>query len=260
MPFNLIGATEAAPGTGTVNIAFPQDDRYARLDANDSIKVTKDLAYLLGLLYSAESTGARALIRQPGEIDLSFLKCSLTADVDPILGYSDHFKYPIPLKVGSKLQALSVNATDEDTIIGMMLGTGFLNPQPMQIDEIIDGYSDTTITANAWSDCAITWNQDLKAGKYSIVGMRGSVFLAANPWTALMRLSIPGNPTWKPGVPAAIAEADHEEYQSITYEPWKFWGDIGVTFLAPEEMPNIQVLSPAAHTDENIQLMLKKVG
>lgn len=261
MPFNLVGAGEATPGTGTVNLAFPQDDRYARLDGNDAIKITKDLGFLLGVFFGAISTGARALIRQPGEIDKSFLKCCLLADVDLTQGYQDLFRSPIALKVGSKLEAMSVNGTDEDTLIGLLLGTGYVAPAPFTIDEIIDGFSDTTIaTAMVWNPCPITWNQDLKAGKYSIVGMRGSVFLAAAAWACLMRLVIPGNPLWRPGVPCTIAEADHEELQSQTMEPWTIWGDMGVTFRAPEEMPNIEVLSNALHTDENIQLMLKKVG
>lgn len=241
-------------------MAFPADDRYARLDANDSIKVTKDMGFLLGVLYSSISTGARALIRQPAEIDKAFLKCALLTDLDPTQSYHDHFRYPIALKVGDKLQALSVNATDEDTLIGLLVGTGYVAPAPFTIDEIIDGFSDTTITALQWSNCPITWNQDLKKGKYSIVGMRASVFLAANLWHALARLVIPGNPLWKPGVPVSLAEADHEELQSQTMEPWVVWGDMGVTFNAPEEMPNIEVLSPSAVTDENISLMLKKTG
>lgn len=259
MPFNLIGASEASPGTGTVNIAFPNDNLYARTDGNDAIKITDKATFLLGLLYSAESTGARALIRQPGEIDKAFLKCCLTSDVDPTQGYEDLFKSPATL-VTDKLEALSVNATDEDTIIGLLIGNGFINPAPFSITDIIDGYSDTTITVNAWSDCPMTWNQSLKKGTYSVVGMRASVFLGANPWTSLVRLDIPGNPVWKPGVPATIAEADHEELQSQTYEPYVLWGDIGVTFKAPEELPNIQALSPSAITDENVQLFLKRVG
>lgn len=261
MPFNIVGAGEATPGAGTVNLAFPQDDRYARVDGVDSIKISSDLEYLLGVHYSAIATGARALIRQPGEIDKSFLKCQLSADNDATLGYQDLFRTPIQLKVGSKLEVLSVNAGDEDTLIGLLLGTGSITPAPFTIDEIIDGFSDTTIaTAMVWNPCPITWNQDLKAGLYSIVGMRASVFLAANAWATLMRLVIPGNPSWRPGVPCTIAEADHEEFQSQTTEPWTIWGDMGVTFNAPEEMPNIEVLSNALHTDENIQLMLKKVG
>lgn len=259
MPFNLIGASEAAPGTGTVNVAFPADDRYSRLDANDSIRISKGMLHLLGVLYSAESTGARALVRQPKQTDKSFLKCSLTTDLDQSQGYEDHFKSPVKLVEG-KLECLSVNATDEDTLIGLLLGNGFINPAPFTIDEIIDGYSDTTITALAWSDCPITWNQDLEKGKYSIVGMRASVFLAANLWASLVRLDIPANQQWKPGVIATLAEADHEELQSQTYEPWTIWGDMGVTFNAPDQMPNIEVLSPSAVTDENIQLALKKVG
>lgn len=256
----MIGASAATPGTGTVDIAFPSDDRYARLDNNLSIKLTKDMANLLGLFYSAISTGGRALLVQPKKIDKAFLKCCLSTDNDPTQGWHHHFRNPVALTPLAKLTARSVNATDEDTLIGMMLGTGFLDPKPMSIDEIIDGYSDTTIDANAWSDCEITWNQDIEEGLYSIVGMRGSVWLTANAWSALMRVNIPGNPSWKPGVPATIAEADHEELQSQTYEPWTFFGDMGVTFRSPEQMPNIQVLSPAAHTDENIQLMLKRVG
>lgn len=258
MPFNLIGASEAAPGTGTVNVAFPQDDRVIRVDNGDAIKVPAHLKYLYGVLYAAESTGARLLLAQPSRSNKAFLKCALTADVDPVQGFEDYFRAPIALSV-DKLEALSVNATDEDTIVGLMLGNGMRANNPPTIDEIIDGYSDTTITANTWHPCPVTWNQDLKEGKYSIVGMRASVFLAANPWTSLVRVVVP-NPQWKPGVPATIAEADHEEFQSQSYEPYSVWGDMGLTFKAPEEMPNIEVLSPSAITDENIQLMLKKVG
>lgn len=259
MPFTLIGACEATPGTGTVNVAFPQDRHYSRLDVADSIKITAKANKLLGLLYIAASTGARALLHQPVGPDKSFIKCALQEDLDPNQGWHDHFKVPVELDV-DKLQARSVNATDEATLIGMMLGDGFLDPRPFTIDEIIDGYSDTTATALTWSDCAITWNQDLKEGKYSVVGMRASLFKAANPMIGLARLSGPSFTDWQPGVPCVVAEADHEEYQSITHEPWAIWGDIGATFKAPEEMPNIQLLQCTAPTDENVQLMLKKVA
>ena len=87
---------------------------------------------LLGLLYAAESTGARALLQQPGKVDKAFLKCCLTTDLDPTQGYHDHFRAPVEL-MKDKLEALSVNATDEDTLIGMLLGNGYINPQPFTI-------------------------------------------------------------------------------------------------------------------------------
>lgn len=259
MPISIIGATEAAPGTGTVNIAFPLDPLYARLDANDAIRVGPQLQYLLGVIYAAESTAARVLIRQPAHVDKSFIKSMLTTDLDPTQGYTHLFSSPIPLEVGSKLEVLSVNATDEDTLVGLIVGTGYIAPKPDMITDIIDGYSDTTITANAWTDCSISWNQSLKAGTYSIVGMKASAYLAANLWTGLTRLTVPGHPEIRCGVPTALAEADHEEYQSVTFEPYSYWGDLGMTFEAPNEMPNISCLSPSAWTDENIMLMLKRV-
>lgn len=259
MPISIIGASEAAPGTGTVNIAFPLDPLYSRLDANDSIRVTPQLAYLLGVFYAAESTAARVLVRQPARTDKAFLKSQLTTDLDPTQGYTHLFPSPIPLDVESKLEVLSVNATDEDTLVGLIVGTGYIAPKPDLITDVIDGYGDTTITANAWTDCAITWNQSLKQGTYSIVGMKASAFLAANLWAGLTRLVVPGHPEIRCGVPTALAEADHEEYQSVTFEPFSYWGDVGMTFTAPDQMPNVSCLSPSAWTDQNIQLMLKRV-
>jgi len=259
LPISIIGASEATPGTGTVNIAFPLDRLYSRLDANDSIRVGQDLQYLLGVFYTAESTGGRVLVRQPARTDKAFLKCCLTTDNDPTQGYTHLFNRPIPLDVGSKLEVLSVNATDEDTLVGLIMGTGFVAPKPDMITDVIDGYSDTTITANAWSTCGITWNQSLKQGVYSIVGMKASSYLAANHWGGLTRLVVPGNPSIGCGVLTGLAAADHEQYESVTFEPYSYWGDLGMTFEAPNQMPNIECLSPSAWTDENVQLMLKRV-
>jgi len=259
MPISIIGASEATPGTGTVNVAFPLDPLYSRLDANDSIRVSQDLQYLLGVFYAAESTAARVLIRQPARTDKAFLKSCLTTDPDAVQGYTHLFPNPIPLDVGSKLEVLSVNATDEDTIVGLIVGTGYVAPKPDYITDTIDGYSDTTITANAWTDCAITWNQSLKQGIYSIVGMKASSYLAANHWAGLTRLVVPGHPEIRCGVPTQLASADHEQYENATYEPYSYWGDLGMTFEAPNQMPNISCLSPSAWTDENVQLLLKRV-
>lgn len=260
MPFNLVGFTEAAPGTGTVPVAPGGNEQLYRV-AGDDLYITQQARFVLGVLYAAEATGARAILRQAKMIDYDFIKGCLTADVDSIQGYTHLFGRPLPLRV-DKLNALSVNAGDEDTIIGVMLGSGKITQAMLDRvnpTHVINGYSDTTITALQWHHCAMTWNETLDAGIYEIVGMRAGVFLAANPWTALVRISIPGSQTWKPGVIASIMEADHEEYQSVTREPWKDWPLMGVRFDT-EHLPNIEVLSPAAHTDENVELTLQKVG
>lgn len=259
MPISIIAAGEATPGTGTVNIAFPLDPLYSRLDGNDAIRVTPDLQYVLGVHYAAATTAGSILLRQPAQVDKAFIKSQLYTDNDPTQGYTHMFNRPVPLEANSKLELLSVNATDEVTSVGLILGTGYVAPKPDIVTDSISGYSDTTITAYAWTDCAITWNQSLKQGVYSIVGMKASAYLAANLWAGFIRLQVPGHPEIKCGVPAALAEADHEEYQSVTTEPYTYWGDLGMTFEAPQQMPNISAWSPSAWTDENIQLLLKRV-
>jgi hypothetical protein len=167
----------------------------------------------------------------------------------------------MPLNV-NKLTGISVNATDEDTIIGAALGSGKITQQALDNanpTQIIHGYGDTTVTANTWTDCAITWNEDLTPGTYEVVGMRAGIFLAANLWSGLMRLVIPGQSDWRPGVPCVLMEADHEEYQSVTFEPYAHWPIMGVTFT-DNNMPNVEVCSSSAVTDENVELMIQKVG
>lgn len=268
MPFDLIGFSEGTPGTGTVGITPGAEDTLFRTSGDDLIlKSNQKLYSLLGIIYAAESTGGRALVRQPGlgyaGLDYEFLKCALTSDVDPIQGYEDHFGAPLPLIGDQKLNVLSVNATDEDTLIGILVGTAPIS-QAM-LDQVrpthkLTGYADTTLTANQWTPCTVTWQQDLPVGQYAIVGMRAGVFLAANAWTTLMRLLIPGGTDWRPGVPAVIMEADHEEYQSITAEPWARWPVMKDIVIDENHMPNIECLSPSAITDENIQLLLQKLS
>lgn len=265
MPFDVIGWSEAAPGTGTVGITRGANDTLMSGAGDDiNLKSDQNVYTLLGLLYAAESTGARALLRQPDlKLDHEFLKCALTPDLDPIQGYEHSFGQPLPLIGDSALTALSVNATDEDTIIGALVGNAPIS-QAM-LDKVrpthkISGYGDTTITANTWSTCALTWNQDLPAGKYAVVGMRASAFLAANNWLGLARLLIPSKTNWRPGVPLALAEADHEEYQSITAEPWARWPLMKDVYIDNNHMPNIECLSPAAHTDQNVELLLQKIA
>ncbi len=262
MPFNMVGFGEATPGAGTVPVAVGGGEQlYSLLDAGDSILVTEATPFVLGLFASGIATMGAAILRQPGKTDKAVIKSCLQTDNDPAQGFSDFMKTPLVLKPKAKLTALSVNAADEDTLIGIMLGTGPFPRRDYVIDEVISGFADVTIAAaSTWMPVPITWNKDPPEGVYSIVGMRGSAFLAANLWSALMRLVIPGHPEYRPGVPVTLAEADHEEMQSQTYEPWVNWGQIGIQFKAPEQMPNAEILSTSLITDENIELRLMRVG
>ena len=260
MPFNLVVHSEAAPGANGY-IVTAVGTRYARLDNNDAIKITAETPYLLWLYHGAIATGGRTVLVQPGRVNKSFQKCNLLADEDPTMGFHDFMEHPVKLKAGAKMRAQSINAADEATMIAYALSTGFVSPRGFHVDEVITGTSPTTLAAVAtWEDCPIVWNEDPPAGDWSVVGMRAGTFLAANHYTAAARLVIPGHPEYRPGVLCGKNEADYEEYQSVTIEPYVWWGNVGIVFTAPESVPNVEYCSNSLDTHETVTLFLQKAG
>jgi len=265
MPFDIIGFTEATPGTGTVNIAAGLGDNFYHVTGDDII-VRADAHYLLGLFTAAASTGGRSRLRQPSlAIDYEFLKCCLTTDLDPIQGFEDLRGTPLPLIPNEKLNALLTNATDEDALIAAIIGNGKITQAALDAvnpTHQLSGYADTTITAFTWSPVTITWNQDLPKGQYAVVGMRVGLYVASIE-SAIARLTGLKGPgaAWRPGVLCASMEADHEEYQSITHEPWTKWPLMQEISFPHDQPPNIEVLmATTAATDENIELLLQKIA
>lgn len=265
MPFDMIGWAEAAPGTGTVYLtAALLDTLYSFV--NDDIFLKGDATKLLGVFYAAESTPNNARLRQPSaQIDHQFIKAvdsNLTpaGHVDPIQGWTHLFNRPIQL-FSEKCNALSVNATDEDTLIAILLGTQKITQgmiDGVNVTHIIRGVSDTTVTALSWSPTPITWDQDLPKGRYAIVGMRAGSYVATE-MCGVMRLLIPGQTDWRPGVPYSILTGDKVGNLSSGYQPFANW-PLDPTISFPyDQMPNAEVLSLAAMTDHVLELQLQKI-
>lgn len=264
MPFDLVGFSEAAPGTGTVAIAGAGGDNLYRVSGDDII-VRPEAQKLLGVFTAAESTGERLYVRQPSlYLDHQFHKIMLLTDIDPTQGYEHYFGRPLTLKGAEKVNVLIKNATDEDVLIGLLLGSSKITQGMLDAvnpTHSVLGIGDTTLTANSWSSVAITWDQDLPEGKYAVVGMKFGYWITSGNMACLARLVIPGNNDWRPGVPGVLMEADHEEFQSATYLPFTAWPLMGKEAVVEHDrMPNIECLSPAAITDENVELLLQKVG
>lgn len=263
MPFDVIGFLEATPGTGLVNLAGALGENLYHVTGDDIIN-KKENVCLLGAFCAAVSTGQDYRVRQPGlNIDHQLMKIMLEADLDPIQGYEHFFGRPLPLNGSEKINALITNATDESSIIALLIGNAPITQSMLDAvrpTRIIRGVGDTTLTAKTWTTCAITWDQDLEEGKYAVVGMKLGYWITSGPLATVGRLLIPGNNNWRPGCPGALMEADHEELQSITSMPFSKWPMMReVTFLNTA-MPNIECLSNAAITDETVELLIQKVG
>ncbi|MFX1476236.1 MAG: hypothetical protein ACFFCO_12275 [Promethearchaeota archaeon] len=265
MPFDIVAWAEAAPGTGTVYLAAGLGDSFYRTTGDD-IFIRPEAPYCLGVLSMTTSTGGTARLRQPSlAIDYEFIKSGLTTDLDPMLGYHHMFGRPLPMIANEKCNALVTNATDEDNIVAAIFGSGKITQSALDgvnPTHRITGYSDTTVTALTWSNCPITWNQDLPEGRYAVVGLRVGVYVASRE-TAVARLTGlkgPGS-NWRPGVPCALMDADHEEFQDIGWEPYVRWPLMPEISFPHDDLPDVEVLMVnTAATDENVELLLQKIS
>ena len=263
MGFDIVGFAEAAPGANG-KIAAPTDSIYHT--SGDDLFIKPEKPYLLGVFSALQSTGAAVKIDQPSlKNPYYFIKSFQHGLYQLSDGWHHLFGRPLPLVPGEKLNVEAVNATDEDALVGLILGSSRIS-QAM-LDSVnpthrITGYSDTTVVANAWSTCPITWDEDLPAGRYAVVGMRVGCWLtgAITEEASIARLIMPEASNERPGVPALYMGADHEEYQIAGVEPWVDWPFMPEVSFTNLHMPNIEVLSQQAWTDEEVELMLQRIG
>ena len=256
MPFDVVAWSEAAPGTGTVGLtAALNDQRYE--STGDTIRVKKEAPYLAGLFYAAETTPDNARLRQSsrtGAVDLQFINSVDLNDLDPLPGFNDYLYNPIRLRSGEMLTALSVNGTDEDTIIAAFLASGAFPTKKVSPTHIIAGESDQTLTVNTWTEATVTWDQTLPDGVYYIVGMKVGSYVATSGLPAARLILDTTN--WRPGVIAAKDEADKTSRMSAMPAPYEHWGMHEELKFTSKTMPRLELMGIIANTDHRIQLEL----
>lgn len=267
MPFDLVGFAELTPGTGLVNVAAALGDTLYH-SVLDDILTKPEVNRVIGAFCAKCTEGAHYRMRQPTLfIDHQFMKIQLDADNDPAQGMTHLHHAPLPLSSlknpnakGEKMEALVQTAADEAILIGFMLSTGVLPTRIPDVDPdyIIHGVGDTAPVALTWTNCAITWDQDLPKGTYVPIGMKVGVY----PTTvAIARIVCPAATSWRPGVPCTLMEASHTEFQSVTWGPWNWWPFMPLVKFTNVAMPSIEVLSTTVTpVDQDIELAVKKVA
>jgi len=263
MPFDIVGFAEAAPGANG-NIAAVTDQIY-KTASTDYLTVKSEKSYLLGVYVAQQSTGAGIKLQQPGlKPDYYFPKSHVHGEFQASNGWHHLFGRPLPL-FADKLNVNSVNATDEDTLVALLLGDGKISQSALDgvnPTHSLTGYADVTVTANAWTTVAVTWDEDLPPGKYAVVGMRVGCWLTGTiaEEAAIARLILPDAPNHRPGVPVTYMGADHKEYQATGVEPWVDWPLMPEVAFKHDQPPNLEVLSQQAWTDEDVHLQLQRIG
>lgn len=159
---------------------------------------------------------------------------------------------PVQLVSGEFLNLLQ--ASSGTTAANLCTGVIFLGDgnygnslagKPIQTVRATSG---TTLTANAWTACTLTLDQQLQAGRYAIVGMR-----AQSAGAKAARLVMQESPA-RPGCIAYDSNGDIEH-------PMFRSGHMGVwgTFVHTA-IPQVEFLSLSADTAETVYLDIVKIG
>jgi hypothetical protein len=267
MPFDLVAFGEATPGTGdTAAVAVALSDGCYTTSGDDLI-VKESAPYLLGVWAATEAQGARVVLSQPSlNLNYEFLKNALLNCNTPSLGMTDYRGRPLPLVAGEKLNVGVEMIADEDTIVYLLLGSAAITQNMLdnvRPTHVITGEADTTATAFTWTTVTVTWDQDLPKGLYTPVGLVYSYWKTAAPaMPSAARLIFKSQPAaaWRPGVVGSYIDKDHEELQTMDYFPWVDWPQMSGLVFDNNNVPGIEVCSAEAHTDQNFQMTLVKVG
>jgi len=159
------------------------------------------------------------------------------------------FDFPRLLEEGEGLRALIAEdgAGASRHIIGAILGNG-IDPVPDGEVETVRFAGTTTLTANAWSICPMTPDQQLRAGAYAIVGAR---FQSVSG--VLGRLVIPGS-AFRPGG-WVYRDEDDEGHEEFRYGGLGVWGTFKNTFV-----PQLELLATAGDTAQAMYLDVIRIG
>ena len=131
---------------------------------------------------------------------------------------------------------------------GIYLLTNGMTAKPEGVIETIHGVGTTTTVAEAWTQCAIVWDQVLRAGVYEIVGLKveGASMIAG-------RLIIPDS-KYRPG---CIGTQDG---QNVTDERFRMgnlgaWGKFDARFI-----PDLEIWTSVIEAAQEVYIDVVRIG
>jgi hypothetical protein len=165
-------------------------------------------------------------------------------------GVADYRGNPLRIK---GLEEIAVEATHTTaggavSTIGLWIADKPIMPAPQGDVFTLRGTATTTLTANAWSLLAITWQDSLPAGNYACVGLQ------VQGATAKLARMIFEDQINRPGCLGQTNVADNSH-------PIFRMGGLG-TFgrFTSNRMPNVEVLAGAADTVQEIYMDIVRIN
>jgi len=247
MAFTIIGYSAAATVATLANIAGLAD-QHVRVSGNDII--VPELTKVIGV-YAMGSTITQARLSSPS------LRRLAEPDIEPIdTGLEPTSPTPIhdlratpwQLDRSEALNFQTISATGSGQTYGIvLLSDGKLGPIPTGQLLSVRCTNTTTLTANAWTNGALTFAQTLPAGRYAVVGMR-----AQSAGLVAARIVIPGE-NWRPG---CIGYDSDVEVEDPMFRMGRMgnWGE-----FEHNEPPTVDFLSISADSAQVVHLDLVKI-
>jgi len=249
MPFTLVAFTESQDSATLINIAALADP-HVRVSGDD-IYVPAALPFLAAFHFmGANFTQGQILsptLRRLANIDVE--PADLVDEPASPPALHDLFASPIPIEGGEALNTqMAEDAAGASRVTALIwFSSGPLAPITGTIFTI-RATNATTLTANAWTNGALTFSQTLPRGTYSIVGMR-----AQSAGLRAARLVIPGF-SWRPGCNGCDADSDLDA-PAFRRGAIGSWGD-----FSHDAPPTVDFLSASADSSQIVHLDLIKIG
>lgn len=249
MPHSLVGWSESADFAALDNVAALADSHITV--QGDVVRVPSFATQLIGV-FAASANITRAQLQSPTLRRLLNLEVSpLNVGAEPLNPppIAMHPRSPIPLQEDEDLTLqIAHGAGIAERMFGLAwLADGPLLPVDGQIHSVRVTNA-TTLTANAWSNGALTFDQTLPPGEYAVVG---AAFESAG--LVAFRLVFPGG-FFRPGGIGGDAPADIE-VPGQRRGGWGEWGRFRHT-----TPPTVDFLSVSADSSQTGELDLIKVG
>jgi hypothetical protein len=204
--------------------------------------------------------------RVPIEIDT--VDATATTASSTIIGGNGAFQFfndtPVALNPGESLEVdvITTGGTAAQSTIGLWLDNGLPDTIVASAGTYLPGVratSSTTLTANAWTACSLTFDNTLPVGTYAIVGM-----VAESATGLLARVAVPGY-AWRMGVICQLAATNaiiqrpeffrHGRFGTYGQGVYHAWG--GFVSTSP---PQVEFLALAADSAETVLFDLVKVA
>ena len=250
MAFTLVGYYENVDTAGVLTQLNALSDQHITFDNKDILVPDWASNIIQAIPIGNNITQSRLSapsLRQRSELDL--YPNGITTSGTVITGLMNRHERPVALTPGEGLR-FSVAEKDAGAVdcIGLVWMEGERTPAPNGEVETIKATSSTTTTQFVWTLCKLDLSQQLRAGKYAIVGLRvqsASVIAA--------RLVIPGS-AYRPGV-LGVRNVYQIRDDVTSNMRLGNWGEFEHTFV-----PQLEVLTGTTDTSQTVYLDIVKIS